>query len=154
MARKTQMVVIEKEGRDFGKVFMIREKPAYQIEMWALRFVLALGKAGAEISDDVKNGGFEALIAFIFRPQFLLTQLVKINPEDARLLLGEMMECVTIVPNPAQPAYARQLIEDDTEEVSTLAKLKTEVFALHANFSLPASGLKSTSGTGQEAKNT
>lgn len=154
MARKTQMVVIEKEGRDFGKVFMLREKPAYQIERWAIRFVLALGKAGAEIPDDVKNGGFEALIRFVFCPHFFITQLVKIAPDDALLLLDEMMECVTIVPNPAQPAYSRPLIEDDIEETSTRLKLKLEVGALHANFSLPGSGSKSTSGTGHEAKNT
>lgn len=51
MARKTKLVTIAAEGRDKGKCFLIREMPAMQSEKWAIRAILALGRADAEVED-------------------------------------------------------------------------------------------------------
>ncbi len=56
---------------------------------------------------------------------------------EAEPLLDEMMECVQIQPDPKRPEVpVRALVEDDIEEVTTRALLKSEVLELHTGFSL------------------
>jgi hypothetical protein len=52
--------------------------------------------------------------------------------------MGEMMGCITIIPDPQKPQVYRHLVEDDTEEVSTLLKLKQEVLKLHIDHFMTA----------------
>jgi hypothetical protein len=51
MARKERTVVIETEGRDLGRTYLLREMPASQAEAWATRLLLALGKGGVEVPE-------------------------------------------------------------------------------------------------------
>ena len=44
------------------------------------------------------------------------------------------MKCVQAVPDPANQSVKRNLIDDDTEEVITRLKLRSEVFKLHVDF--------------------
>lgn len=131
MARKEADIVINDEGRDKGKVFHIRELPAYQVEKWATRAILALGRAGVEMPEGMTSSGL-AGIAYVG-----MTALKQMHFEDAEPLLDEMMTCVTIKPDPARPDVTRVLFPDDIEEISTLLKLRLEVFALHTGFSIP-----------------
>ncbi|MCI0152402.1 hypothetical protein KNO81_42165 [Paraburkholderia sediminicola] len=59
---------------------------------------------------------------------------MRIDFHDAELLLDEMMGCVSIQPNPADPKIVRGLIPDDIEEVNTRVLLRREVFRLHTGF--------------------
>ena len=65
-----------------------------------------------------------------------------LNFDEMEPLLDQMMECVTIIPDPKVQAITRPLIEDDIEDVATRVMLRTEVFQLHVDFSLAGLFLK------------
>jgi len=131
--RKELTVQISEEGRDQGKCFLIREMPAKQAERWAIRVLLAVGKAGVDVPEDIQMSGMAGLFVMGFGA------LMKISFEDAEPLLNEMLQCVSLLPNPNDRKVSRPLIDDgvsdDIEEVATLLKLRREVFQLHVNFS-------------------
>lgn len=130
MARKTTEVLIEDEGRDFGKTFVIREMPADKGERWAIRALLALANAGIDLPAGATNAGFAGFAAVG------LEAFGKISFEVAEPLLNEMMDCVQIKMSGKVPA--RALINGeggDIEEIATRFKLRMAVMSLHLNFS-------------------
>ncbi len=127
--RKTLQMAIKDEGRDYGKVFLIREMPASQAEKWAIRGFLAMGKNGIEFPQELMDTG----VAGIARAR--LEMLCKLPFDEAEVLLDEMMQCVSIMPNPTNPDVTRSLVEDDIEEIATRILLRIETFKLHAGFS-------------------
>ncbi|WP_347558576.1 hypothetical protein [Robbsia sp. KACC 23696] len=137
MARKEKTIVIEKEGRDKGKMFIIHEMPPSKAEKWAIRAILALAKSGVEVPDDIANAGM-AGIAMLGLKAF-----GGLRYEDAEPLLDEMFAMVAVIPDPQNPAIKRgcggvgPLIEDDIEEVMTRLTLRKELFTLHTGFSFP-----------------
>ncbi|VEB99938.1 Uncharacterised protein [Cedecea lapagei] len=128
MARKELYYTVEGKGRDKGKVFHITEMPASQAEWWAIRAGLAMAKGGVNLPDNFSDLGMAGMA------KVGLEMVAKIPVEDARPLLEELMSCVQAVPNPSDRSIKRGLIEDDTEEVSTRLKLRTEVLKLHVDF--------------------
>jgi hypothetical protein len=145
--RKTAIVTIDAEGRDYGKVFLLREMPASRAEKWATKAFLALAKSGVEIPDDIAKMGLAGIAAIG------LKSLAGVSFADAEPLMDEMFACVTIIPDPSKTDVANQtpihrsLVEDDIEEIATRLTLRKELFALHVNFSLPAAPSSSISGT-------
>ncbi|WP_174055459.1 hypothetical protein [Rhizobium rhizogenes] len=137
--RKEIDITITETGRDLGKTYHIREMPALRAEKWATRAFLAVAKSGVDIGQ-VGAGGMQALAILG------LEALMKLHFEDAEPLLDEMLECISIKPNPENPAIVRLLMEDDIEEVKTLFQLRKEVLGLHLGFSQAASPSTSTSG--------
>jgi len=146
MGRRTATVTITDEGRDKGKVFHLTEMPAMQAESWAIRVLLAMAK-NLNISDDEAAKGMAQLSTM---------GLVKIaagmDYNDAAPLMAELMACVQIIPEPSKPNVMRRDIEIDIEEVSTLMKLKLEVYKLHTAFSPLAVTSISTSTTSQSGQ--
>lgn len=132
MARKTAQYRVEDEGRDKGKVFLLREMPATQGERWALRAFLAMAKNGVELPEGASEAGFAGLASYG------LSLIGKLPFADADALMDEMFQCVTIIPDPAKTDFARSLVEDDIEEIATRVKLRIAVFKLHADFSKAA----------------
>jgi hypothetical protein len=132
MARKVKTVVIDQDGRDKGKHFLLTEMAAMQAEKWAMRALLALGQSGIDIPDDIAETGMAAIAAFGIKT------IASVEFEAAAPLMDEMLECVTIIPDPSKPNVTRNLIEDDIEEVKTLALLRGEVLELHTGFSIAA----------------
>lgn len=137
--RKSTVVTITAEGRDRGKQFLITEMSAMETEAWAARALLALGRSGMEISDEaIEVGAAAALVAAG------ISSFRRLAFDDAEPLLREMMQCVTLIPDPTKTdpatgrAMSRALIPDDIEEVSTLLKLRGEVLDLHLGFSVAA----------------
>lgn len=133
MARKTETIVIKEEGRDRGRVFLLTEMPAAQAEEWATRALLAMGRSGASIPDEILGSGMSGIAALTLRA------FAGLRWEDARPLLAEMFECVKIIPDPARD-FSRTLIEDDIEEVATRVYLRDRLMDLHTGFSI-ADGL-------------
>jgi hypothetical protein len=127
--RKEATVVIESEGRDLGKIFKIREMSASAAEGWGTRLILALSRAGVDVPENFFGMGMAGVAVMG------LKAMGGLSWEVAKPLLDEMMDCIRIQPNPAQPAVVRDLIEDDIEEVSTRLLLRDEVIKLHINFS-------------------
>lgn len=128
MARKETFYTQDAAGRDQGKVFHITEMSASQAEWWALRALMAMGRSGVEVPDNMRDMGMAALAVEG------LKAVSRIPPEEARPLLDELMGCVQYVPNPADRSVKRPLIESDIEEVATRLKLRAEVFKLHVDF--------------------
>ena len=128
MARKQLSISISAPGRDLGKVFQITEMPASKAEKWAIRVMLALGKSGVEIPDDMGAQGMAGIAALGIRA------LTNLRFEDAEPLLAEMFECVKCVPEPSRPEVTRALIEDDIEEVATRLSLRKDILTLHIDF--------------------
>lgn len=143
--RKTAAVPIESEGRDRGKVFIIREAPAAVAERWATRALLALARSGVQLPENAEGAGWAGLAYLGFQA------LSKIDFHDVQPLLDEMWQCITIRPDPKHPEIARPLFwgdpvsgeGSDIEEIATMIRLRAEVFNLHSGFSLP--GVSSTS---------
>lgn len=140
--RRTLTYTVTAEGRDKGKAFLLTEFPASRSEKWAIRALLALGKAGVEVGDALTSG-MQGLARLGY------DVLTRADYEDIAPLLDEMMECVQSIPNPANQNVVRGLIEDDIFEVATRMFLRMEVFKLHVGFSWAAG--KSTSESGQAA---
>ena len=128
MARKQLDITISAEGRDKGKMFQITEMPASKAEKWAIRTMLALGKSGVEIPDNLQAQGMAGIASLGVRA------LTSLNFEDAEPLLAEMFDCVKCVPDPTRPEVTRALIEDDIEEVSTRLSLRKDILSLHIDF--------------------
>ena len=137
--RKTVDVEIFDEGRDKGKVFHIKEKSAYEAEEWAIRALLALSRANAEMADVDTGMGMAAFAGNAFKA------LMNMDFYEAKPLLDEMMTCVKIRPDPMNPQITRDLMPDDIEEVATLIKLRREIFNLHTGFFRPEGISTSTS---------
>lgn len=142
--RKTKIVTIEAEGRDKGKSFLITEMSAMQAEKWAAKALLALGRAGAEISDEEIEAGMLGILAAG------LSAFRKMAFMDAEPLLDEMLECVAFVPDLGrkdaltQAPLTRAVIwgdgqgDADVEEVATLLTLRGEALEVHTGFSVAA----------------
>lgn len=131
MARKVLIytVPVKDDDRDSGKTFVVTEMPATQGQDWALRAFLALARNGVEVPDEVKEMGMAGMVKYGF------DLIAKLPYEDAKTLKDELMDCVTIRPNPSNPTIVRGLIDTDIEEIATRFKLTMEAFRLHVNFS-------------------
>lgn len=127
--RKELDVKIDDEGRDKGKTYRLREMSAAQAEEWATRALLAMGRSGVEIPDDVRGAGLAGVAVMG------LQSIMRADFADVKPLLDEMMACVSFKPDPRNPGFTRELLEDDIEEVATRLKLRKEVFRLHVDFS-------------------
>jgi len=131
--RKTIDIKITDAGRDKGKVFRLTEMPPRRSEAWACRALLALGKNGMYVSDellaDAANSGMAGLHALVARSG--LAALMRADFSDIEPLMDEMLTCVETV----EKAATRPLTEDDVEEIATLLHLRKEVLKLHWDFS-------------------
>lgn len=127
MARKVERYTVKDDNRDNGKTFELRELPAREAERWALRALLAMSRHGVDLPDGALDSGFASLATIG------LNMLGNIDPEEADKLMDKMLECVSYVPE-GKGLQPRPLIDSDIEELSTLLKLRAEVFKLHAGF--------------------
>jgi hypothetical protein len=126
--RKTLVYTVPTEGRDRGKVFHLTEMPAAAAEKWAIRVLLAVGRAGVDLPPGFENEGMAAFA------RIGLEALMRVDFRDAEPLLDEMMACVRIQPKPADPKIVRELVADDIEEIATRVTLRREVVRLHTGF--------------------
>jgi hypothetical protein len=130
MSRKTSDVTITEEGRDQGKTFHIREMAALKAERWAMRALIAVGKSGVDLPDGIAAGGGMRSLAILG-----VQAIMRMDFADAEPLLDEMLECVSVKPDPKRPEVVRALmVEEDIEEISTLLRLRQEVLELHTGF--------------------
>lgn len=143
MARANKIVVIDAENRDKGKAFFLSEMPPRKAEKWAARALLAFGRAsnaevGADFREALADAGMAGVAALGIRA------FTALSFEDAEPLLDEMLQCISVVPDPARVdqttrlPYSRPLMDEDIEEVSTLLTLRSEVLELHTGFSVAA----------------
>ncbi|ACR29222.1 hypothetical protein [Burkholderia glumae] len=123
MPRKTA-TFIATDGRDAGKRFLITEMSAARSEEWAARALFAVMSSGVEVPEDVLGAGLAGVAALGIQ------SLGRVPFEIAKPLFDEMMTCVQFAYGDGGGA-ARQLIDDDTEEVATRLRLRKVVLDLH-----------------------
>jgi hypothetical protein len=145
MARRTDKVLIEREGRDRGKLFIITEMPAMQAEYWAGRLLTMFAAGNSQVPSGFFQMGFEGAAAWI-----AVHGIGGIDWSVCKPLLDEMMNCVTVQPDPSRNV-TRPLVQDDIEELSTLMTLREAWFDTHLGFSVRARYWTST--TEQSEKN-
>jgi hypothetical protein len=126
------------DGRDRGKMFLIREWDAARAERWALRVLFGLGKGGVELPPEILQLG--AMGIFYAAG----SQALRIPSRLALRLADELMECVERV----ETKTVRALVPEDIEEVSTRIKLKKEVLKLTYGFFVPAAPQTSATESG------
>lgn len=136
MARKTATVVIDSEGRDFGKQFTIEELPAYQAEEWFHRAMMLLARAGTEVPHDIFHHG--AMGFATLGMGAVLSGLSKAPWTEVKALLDEMLVCLKSFRAPGAEASVNGLgsIKSQIEEPSTFIKLREEIISLHLGFSI------------------
>lgn len=111
-------------GRDAGKVFKVTEMPAFQMDRWATRALLALGKA--------KKGGILTIGSMSIED--LLSSLSGVNYEEAEPLLQELLECCSFVKNGQSIVLKKDVIDGIVEDWTTLFKLRMEALTLCIGF--------------------
>ena len=122
MAREVRYITAEK-GRDKGRVYEITEMSAYDTERWAMRALFALANAGVDIGEVDAADGFAGIA------QLGLAALQQLPFEAVTPLMDSMFQCVKFSPKPG--VDARDLVDNDIEEVSTRVMLRGEIFKLH-----------------------
>lgn len=111
-------------GRDAGKVFKITEMPAFQMDRWATRALLVLGKA--------KKGGILTISSMSIED--LLSSLSGVNYDEAEPLLQELLECCSFVKNGQSIVLKKDVIDGIIEDWTTLFKLRMEALTLCIGF--------------------
>ncbi|MFM0507654.1 hypothetical protein [Paraburkholderia sp. RL17-373-BIF-A] len=136
MARKTLTYTVTAAGRDKGKAFLITEMSSAQSEEWAARALFTAMNCGVEIPDELLSSGLAGLAAISIK------SLARVPFDMAKPLFDQMMECVQIIPDRANPEFVRPLIDDDIEEVGTRLMLRKATVDLHMDFFRVAAPLK------------
>lgn len=131
MARKTKTVVIEL-GRDKGKTFLITEMPLLKADRWANRCLLAMLKGGVDVGD-VNNLTIDATGGILEMAKIAIGALGNIETETGIDLLNELLDCVQVVPSGGIPRDLLS-IDEEIEDLKTLAILRKEAFMIHIDF--------------------
>jgi hypothetical protein len=148
MPRRRDKVVIEREGRDHGKMFWITEMPASAGEYWAGRLLTMLAAGNADVPPGFFQLGFEGCAAWV-----AVHGIGGIDWTVCKPLLDEMMACVTIQPDAARNV-TRELLEDDIEEIVTRMTLREAWFDTHLGFSVRARYWTSTTEQSEKSNQT
>jgi hypothetical protein len=132
--RKVKEVVIEAEGRDKGKKFVLREGDVFTAEWWFIRALRIAERAGVDVPGGIMSGASGVAAIGI------MTVLSSASdPEELRPLLSEMLADVKIITD-QKTQHTRALVtdgtNDDIEEISTLLTLRQEWLTMHLNFSV------------------
>jgi hypothetical protein len=135
--RRTKIYLVEAEGRDKGKRFLITEMPGSQAESWGIRLLLAVMGSNQNLPDGFEQTGMAGVA------QLGIRGLAGLPWHLAEPLLKEMFACFAVLPDLKKPNFSRPLepIETgdyDIEEWTTRVALRFEWFKLHVDFSTAA----------------
>lgn len=132
MARKEIEITIE-EGRDAGKTFKITEMPATQANIWMMKMLGILGKAGIQISS-LNHLDMMEVINVISAAGY----------EQAEPLLSELLECASFKKDGALVSLKSQNIIDSViEDWITISRLQMESLRLNLGFLVEEEGSES-----------
>lgn len=130
MARKEIPFIVEEEGRDKGKEFLITEMSAWDADSLAQDIFRAMGDSNySSIPADVIAMGCAGLATVG------LSVISASSPEVARQLRDRLMSTVDIVITNDGKRQQRKVNGSlDFEEVSTIRSLLDKVFEINFNF--------------------
>ncbi|MCK6836224.1 hypothetical protein L8S32_05040 [Enterobacter asburiae] len=130
MARKEISFIVEEEGRDKGKEFLITEMSAWDADTLAQDIFRAMGDSGfSEIPADVIAMGCAGLATVG------LSVISASSPDVARQLRDRLMSTVEIIITNEGTRQQRKVNGViDFEEVSTIRTLLDKVFKVNFDF--------------------
>lgn len=130
MARKEIPFIVETEGRDKGKEFLITEMSAWDADTLAQDIFRAMGDSNySSIPADVIAMGCAGLATVG------LSVISASSPEVARQLRDRLMSTVDIIITSEGQRHQRKVNGSlDFEEVSTIRTLLDKVFEINFNF--------------------
>lgn len=130
MARKEIPFIVETEGRDKGKEFLITEMSAWDADSLAQDIFRAMGDSNySSIPADVIAMGCAGLATVG------LSVISASSPEVARQLRDRLMSTVDIIITSEGQRQQRKVNGSlDFEEVSTIRSLLDKVFEINFNF--------------------
>lgn len=130
MARKEIPFIVEEEGRDKGKEFLITEMSAWDADSLAQDIFRAMGDSNySSIPPDVIAMGCAGLATVG------LSVISASSPEVARQLRDRLMSTVDIIiTNDGQRQQRKVNGSLDFEEVSTIRSLLDKVFEINFDF--------------------
>jgi len=143
--RREATITIEAEGRDKGKVFILREMASEPATDWFCRALQLLARSGVEVPPDILSRGPLGFAAMGMGA--VLTGLGKAPFPELKGLMDELMRCVSHrSPNGQVVHTDPYIVSEQIEDVETRFRLMEEVLSLHLGFSMAAylSDLKQT----------
>lgn len=134
--RRTATVVIEREGRDKGGIFVLNEMPVIPATEWFVRAMQLLIRGGVDVPPHIMQLGAAGFVTIGIGS--VLTGLGKAPWHEVKPLLDELLTCVASYqpPTAAVPLSRWDQIKTQIEEPSTIFQLHEEVVSLHLGFSL------------------
>ena len=120
--RKQIEIKIE-AGRDAGKVFLIEEMPAVQMDRWVTRALCMLGRSGSGISA-ISGMTMEAL----------LQAFSKLDFKDSEPLLDELLACCSFKKDGSLVKMGGSMTDSVIEDWTTIFKLRIEALKLNLGF--------------------
>jgi len=141
--KKIEVTINDTESRDNGKTYIIEEMPAFQAENWCYKALGAIIRSGVD--------GLENILDYPSEQMAILglAALLRTKEEELMPLMHELMSCVSFKvesnlqpKDVSAPIKINRRVTDfyldknyvDIEEISTLIKLRAEVFKLHLGF--------------------
>ena len=135
MARMTKDVRIGPGlgmDRDKDKVYRVVEMDARSAEDWGEEALSILSLSNPDLGPDSVGHGMQGVFnAGVDR----IIGGGGVRFREMKPLLDRLMAQVQRVPEPANPNFARPIVDEDIEEWETRVFLKREVLQLHVNFS-------------------
>lgn len=129
MARKEVTFIVDAEGRDKGKEFLITEMSAYDADEMSQDIFRAMGDSGfSSIPADVIAMGCAGLATVG------LSVLSASSPEVARSMRDRLMATVQVVITHKGEQQVRPVNPIDFEEVATIRTLMDKVFKVNFDF--------------------
>lgn len=129
MARKEVPFIVDDEGRDKGKEFLITEMSAWDADEMAQDIFRAMGESKfSEIPPDVIAMGCAGLATVG------LSVISASSPDVARMLRDRLMATVQIIITNNGSQQVRAVKSIDFEEVSTIRQVMDKVFKVNFDF--------------------
>jgi len=137
--RRKATVVIEREGRDKGGVFVLEEMPAMPATEWFIRAGQLLARSGTDIPANIGEHGATGFVALGMGA--IITGLGKAPWNETKPLLDQLLTCVQSYtpPGGTMALTGWHIIVTQIEEAATILQLYEEVLSLLLGFSLRAS---------------
>lgn len=120
--RKEIEIKIDGNGRDAGKVFIVKEMPATQMDAWLTR---AIGVLGADKT---------LLDVLSLSMSELILNLSKNNYDETKVLLDELLACCSFKSDNGLVPMKNDMVDGVIEDWTTIVRLKNEAFALNLGF--------------------
>ncbi len=120
-------LVVEREGRDKGGVFVLREKPAYQASEWFMRATQLLVRSGVDVPPDIFRHGAVGFVTIGIGAA--LTGLGRAPWNEVKPLLDELLACIVSYqpPGAVTPQTQAAVIKGQIAEPATFLWLYEEV---------------------------